>query len=433
MSKISFPRPRVAIIGFDEMQTQAISRLCGSPRPAPTMQAYLEDYDLLDETDIVVASDIDGLQVFTHVMAIASTKIEWVDYAPDGLRVRKISATRSRAREMSVASTCPHVYREAAGSLVDSLRHVDRPPPTFGASLDDAINERAIALQALVESGQQKTRAARFAFQGIMNRPLVGLVLPQEADAVAWFRSFLADLHEADPERVPQLPPSPELSETWHTPDELWLGGLIQQADEKLVAALGERDHYLAQFRAVGKREEEEGMRRVLYADGEDLEEAVGDIFQSLGFTVRDMDAETPSGEPKREDFRLTGNWCPDWEALVEVKGYKKGVKSNDTRQLTDHREAYNRANGHPPDQALWVVNPHRLDAPASRPPIGSNIADRAETAGWVCINATDLYRLWTTTAQGATQRDLAIMSLVNAEPGAWDATVIGTDPPPDS
>ena len=53
------------------------------------------------------------------------------------------------------------------------------------------------------------------------------------------------------------------------------------------------------------------------------------------------MDAELKPNEPKREDLRLTLPNRPGWEGIVEVKGYTDGVKTNDARQIREHRERY--------------------------------------------------------------------------------------------
>ena len=68
---------------------------------------------------------------------------------------------------------------------------------------------------------------------------------------------------------------------------------------------------------------------------------AVGKVLADLGFAVRDMDAELTVGEPKREDLRLTRQGVDGWEAIVEVKGYTSGTKTNDARQIRQHRERY--------------------------------------------------------------------------------------------
>ena len=87
---------------------------------------------------------------------------------------------------------------------------------------------------------------------------------------------------------------------------------------------------------------------------------AVRDILADLGFVVRDMDAKLKQGKPKREDLRLTRQGVPGWEAIVEVKGYTSGTRTNDARQIREHRDRYITEEGRPPDLTVWLSNPYR-------------------------------------------------------------------------
>ena len=87
-----------------------------------------------------------------------------------------------------------------------------------------------------------------------------------------------------------------------------------------------ERDQLKANLAAEGEKADA-GIRQVLWADGDDLVAAATEVLSDLGFEVRNMDAELSQGEPKREDLRLTLPDRPDWQALVEVKGYTSGTK----------------------------------------------------------------------------------------------------------
>ena len=103
--------------------------------------------------------------------------------------------------------------------------------------------------------------------------------------------------------------------------------------------------------------EADAGIRRCIWADGDDLVVAVGDILKSLGFVVCHMDAEQEQGKPKREDLRLTLADCPGWEAIAEVKGYTKGTRTNDSRQIREYRERYIKEKKSSPDLTLWIAN----------------------------------------------------------------------------
>ena len=74
------------------------------------------------------------------------------------------------------------------------------------------------------------------------------------------------------------------------------------------------------------------------------------------------MDAGLRQDEPRREDLRLTLQGVPGWQAIVEVKGYPSGTKTNDARQIRDHRDHYIEEEGRAPDLTVWLSNPYRHD-----------------------------------------------------------------------
>ena len=80
------------------------------------------------------------------------------------------------------------------------------------------------------------------------------------------------------------------------------------------------------------------------------------------------MDEKLREGELKREDLRLTHEGLPGWQAIVEVKGYTRGAKTNDARQIREHRDHYIAEVGQPPDLTVWLANPFRTLDPSSRP-----------------------------------------------------------------
>ena len=171
------------------------------------------------------------------------------------------------------------------------------------------------------------------------------------------------------------------------------------------------------------------GMRRAIWADGDDLVSAVGDILTELGFDVRHMDAEQEEGKPKREDLRLTLAERSGWKALAEVKGYTGGTRTKDARQIREHRERYFTEKGRPPDLTLWIANPHRRIDPSSRTPPDSNVGESAANIGAVHVLATDLYKLWTLAATGRLEKAQAVQQLIDATPGLWSLQ----EPDPDT
>ena len=143
-------------------------------------------------------------------------------------------------------------------------------------------------------------------------------------------------------------------------------------------------------------------------------------MLDELGFTVRDMDAELRQDEPKREDLRLTREGTPGWQAMVEVKGYTSGTKTNDARQIRENRDRYILEEGRFPDLTVWLSNPYRKREPSSRPVPDQNVKDAAEKIGTVHVLASDLYRQWALVAAGNLDSETVFESLANADPGLW-------------
>ena len=168
------------------------------------------------------------------------------------------------------------------------------------------------------------------------------------------------------------------------------------------------------------ERKQIEGSGGVLWADGDDLVAAAQDMFTNLGFTVRDMDAELKEGDPKREDLRLTLQDVSGWQAMVEVKGYSSGTKTNDARQIREHRDRYIQEEGRSPSLTVWLSNPYRTIEPSARPAPDKNVEDAAEAIGAVHVLTSALYRQWVLVATGTLEAEIVIQSLANADPGLW-------------
>jgi hypothetical protein len=63
----------------------------------------------------------------------------------------------------------------------------------------------------------------------------------------------------------------------------------------------------------------DEGTRRILTSDGDELVEAVTTVLEDLGFTVRDMDDHHDERTgAKLEDLRVEDPSDADWLTLVE-------------------------------------------------------------------------------------------------------------------
>ena len=425
MTQYTDKRPRVAAIGLDDVQEASLEHLCGTFRSAASVSNYLREYSW-KETDITVIGHLwpPGIVVRGHLLAAGiSQRYEWKGYSllPTGLKRTVSRNVNNTERELRIPEDCPERYRHLATELATQLRILEDPPAIFRVKRtdDDSVlvettSGRPVALRYVINDIREVTTKSKPPVS------TVALAIPEVTDLSAWFQAFLGDVHELDPGSVPQPPTRFRSASVWYTQEErTWAQRLakIQAAVEQL-----QDEHQKAKAQLVAASERANaGIRRCLWSDGDDLEEAIGDILKELGFDVRYMDTETRPGDPKREDLRLTIPDLEGWEAIAEVKGYPAGTKTNDARQIREYRDLYIREVGRLPDLTLWIANTFKLvEDPSSRPPPGNDVGQKAADVGSVHILAADLYRLWALVQTGSLEQAQARQLLIDTDPGLW-------------
>ena len=421
----STKRPRVAAIGLSDVQIASIEPLCGELRPAGSLSEYLLSYSWA-ETDVMVAGGFFDTEVKSSVnlMTIGRISFQWLDrYGLPGGGWALHAATTNKPnteRELTVPPSCPDLYRPQAVELSRHLGRSVEPSAVISTSWQGGA--------ALIETTSGLPVALRLDFPSRLNfsdgEPSghIALLLPEASNLVAWFRAFLSELHESDPIGVPQAPPRLSQPSDWYTPQERNLAARISQIKSEIERLSDEQVQLQTELVAEGERADR-GIRRALWADGDELVAAIRDILTALGFAVRDMDEELSQGESRREDLRLTLQGYPGWEAMVEVKGYTSGTRTNDARQIREHRERYIREESRTPDLTVWLSNPYRTTEPSSRPAPDQNVKDAAETVGALHVLASDIYRQWALVGAGILEASAVVQSLVNADPGLWIPT----------
>ena len=300
--------------------------------------------------------------------------------------------SKNTERELTVSPACPDYYKSLAVELSGVLAQEGDPPSIFSSSRDDRVvliettSGKAIALRSKLPDRSSASGTG-------MSAP-VALLLPKACDLSAWFRAFLFDLHESDPGRIPQAPPRLSQPSDWYTPQERSLARNISQLESKIERLRSEQLQLQSEL-ATETEKADRDIRQTLWASGDDLTLGVQNMLEELGFSVLNMDEEIKDGDPKREDLRLTLGGQHGWEGMVEVKGYTSGTRTNDARQIREHRDKYIQEQGCPPALTLWISNPYRSMEPSSRPAPDRNVKNAAEAVGAVYVLVTDLYRQW--------------------------------------
>jgi len=180
----------------------------------------------------------------------------------------------------------------------------------------------------------------------------------------------------SDPDRFPELNPW-RAREPWVTGEEREARGQLAQLKtdrNRVLADLKERELELDSTVLMASQKAEQGPRRLLTAQGEELGAAVIAAFTELGFEVQDVDVERDrAGLARVEDLNLTCPDQPEVRILAEVKGYAGGAKASDLIQIGNHAVRYTQRQGVPPDLSWYVVNqfldrdPELRQAPLAR------------------------------------------------------------------
>ena len=223
-------RPRVAAIGLDTHQLESLVPLCPDLRPASSLRQYLKRFSMT-ETDVLVSGAFDQARIWggAHLLTVGPTNFQWYSRDPSlvipqrvGPRSRHINTgTTNTEREVSVADACTEVYRALATELVGSLRNAASPPTIVHSratsdhgetALIETTSSHAVALRLVLPQNKEIEHGDR-------PNPLA-LILPEVANLAVWFRAFLADIHEIDPDRVPLKPPRLSRPSDWYTLEE---------------------------------------------------------------------------------------------------------------------------------------------------------------------------------------------------------------------
>jgi hypothetical protein len=144
-------------------------------------------------------------------------------------------------------------------------------------------------------------------------------------------------------------------------PEEIALADTIESLEERRREVNREIDIQLAE---INQKQVEvslavnQSRRRLITAQGDELVDELASVFKIFGFGVQKVDESIEQSESRREDLRLTDPENPDWEAIVEVRGYSRSSSQNqDFLRLARFATMYLKDKGKLPDQRILVVN----------------------------------------------------------------------------
>ena len=360
------PRPRVALLGYDEEAEEEEPHLLLKwlQNRFPTVWHGYGSNSLAvhsSEIDLTIAlRRTDGFANDHHLISfcyaevpgpcnyteVVSTKLSLLsEYTFPGnhsLPIDKRRKTDFRslgsARETNILELNPN---SAAGLL-------------SGSMIADA--ERKVAEGALaVSTAPMATIYVRDNDKGVA-------VLPLDLfDKIAWIDLLVDEWSQIDPVSFPDGGGQWSKTKEWMTPEERSLADEIESLEAEKAAKIAQLDSEildkeisLAQLR----QEVNSGTRGLLTEQGDALVEKVEKAFQDIGFGVTDMDSELEPEQHKREDLRLTDPDDPDWEALVEIKGYgRSDGKTSDLQKMQRYVNFYISEKDRLPSKIIYLVN----------------------------------------------------------------------------
>lgn len=194
-------------------------------------------------------------------------------------------------------------------------------------------------------------------------------VLPFDVpDLVPWVQAALAEWHSLAPDRFPGVP-------DW-SHQETWSNAQEQQVRRDLTAVEQAREQALQEFDDKAQRLQDDLReareaadryeRALLTAQDDELRVAVMRALREFGLSIVDADAEAEAGDDL-EDLRASDPDVPNWVALVEVKGYTKGAKTEAIGQFMRFQKRYMAREGRMADAEWYVVNQFLGRDPSTR------------------------------------------------------------------
>src|SRR5258708_5164188 len=370
------PKPRVLIVNSDENNAAATAMEKLAPTVRYVKNTELQHIRQLDWDGAIVFGDAPVLEDHLYVIQFGG---EWggailIRESRGGLTYQLRTLPQSRSIQFLVPDDLPATVRPLISSLV-SLARSTSPNLTMQAGIQGADNLATPDItQPFLEDADHLVLAGCYLRPNTYAR---WWWLPASIEHPArWAAAALADWHNADPDKFPGGPSWQEIDE-WATPAELKLRARMKALQEELDKFV--QDMEQEKLEVLRQQEEEfvranNSDRRLITGQGDDLVDEVQAALEEVGFIVTNVDREIAGEGDRREDLRVKDPGNPDWVAIAEVRGYKRGAQLNDLLRIGRFVARYVEETGKLPSASWYVVNHSFNQDPAIRPsPLASN------------------------------------------------------------
>ncbi|CCH34779.1 hypothetical protein ABZ816_29530 [Actinosynnema sp. NPDC047251] len=245
-------------------------------------------------------------------------------------------------------------------------------------------------------------------------------LLPSDTpDLSQWFSAALTEWQKLAPERFPALPDWTTRQE-WSTAAERYLRKQVDDLKLRRASILRQLEAEEGQLKKslLAAKEAADAYERALLTEQDDpLKRAVAKALSDLGFAVTDSDA-TAASDDHLEDLQVRDSRDPNWIALVEVKGYGRGAKTEALTQFIRFTTRFMHAQKRTPDALWYIVNQFRGKDPSARQQaLHGKAVDVAAfgSGGGLVIDTVELFRLVISVQEGVISRDQAREALRKA------------------
>lgn len=442
------PRPRALLFGIDRERRGSIAACF------PSSQVITGPEDVvMSEWDLVVseAGAPDWLAEHLYVIAFGLGTFGWPQNHENFRRTGPPSLCRylfSPARELFIPDGLPppvsQLVRETLGPDANAAARRTLDASRSGSRREslDVIGNSVITEGRDHEDAQRGSKtmpvedirpflSTRDGFAIAASWPRKGgkaeiWSLPANANRPSWIKAALEVWSNDAPDRFPRA--RWRDNSEWATATEIGLREQYTEVERQRTAALAAFD---LQFSALKDRlqvaadDGERGLRALLTTQGDPLVDAVERVLADFGFSVRNMDRETPEGD-RREDVRITDRQS-GWTAIAEVRGYKGGAAVNDLMRIQRFATRFAAETGKAPDACWYVVNQFLGKDPGGRAqPLNSNPTELdgfAEGGGFVC-DTTEIFRLARSVELGSLSRESVRKALIECRGQFTSASV---------
>lgn len=416
------PRPRALIAHFDEATTERISELF------PTARTIEESLDEVhpDEWDVLVLNGggVSGLPRHLYLIGFGCDSFGYPEQQRDRYTIyfEVTYGEETLSQEFQIPDGLhPDVRALVERELLPLARGRDRNPViTESAQYHSSpASPSAEWLTPFLMTAEPRVLAGSVLRVGA--EALAWCIPSGVADPIPWVRAAMRVWHTRDPSRFPFDPGWPS-DERWMTGKEIELLAslkLLQEERQAFIEESRRREEELRTRHVTAANEADQGLRRLLTAQGDDLVDAVQGALEALGFTVQNRDLVNPVTD-RLEDLWVTSPADDTgWIALVEVKGYMGGAQVSALLSISGRFvPRFFEGEGRYPARRWYVANQFIGRDPGTRPPIlASNPSELSEfeSQDGMVIDTAVLFSLARDVEIGRISRDIARQQLMSA------------------